>query len=231
MRNYQLTAGRYRITETFNEYCNWGMGTLDGEILATGTAGESAVFNVPADGEYILYYAAGGGGGWVGFRLEREITQEAEVTNIYDLPAIVPAAVSSELDNHGEERIHVAPYIEPAQEEPKPVDECVYVEYDQWASGGPVLIDFSVPYWVLLEDGAYVVLYAENEKPDVENDWYFGVQYFVENGQVVNAHVLGGSEGYVPDGEWDGWALSVDGEGMEFGAYKQCARINVLAGT
>lgn len=30
--------------------------------------------------------------------------------SIYSQPSIVPAAVSSELDNHGEERIHIAPY-------------------------------------------------------------------------------------------------------------------------
>jgi hypothetical protein len=39
---------------------------------------------------------------------------------LYSYPAIVPAALSSELDNHGEERIHVAPYIDEAEYTPTP---------------------------------------------------------------------------------------------------------------
>lgn len=45
---------------------------------------------------------------------------EAAPVDIYSQPSIVPAAVSSELDNHGEERIHIAPYAEPEQATPTP---------------------------------------------------------------------------------------------------------------
>ena len=38
-------------------------------------------------------------------------TDAALVTNIYEQNALVPAAVSSELDDAGEERIHIAPYM------------------------------------------------------------------------------------------------------------------------
>lgn len=37
--------------------------------------------------------------------------------DLYSYPSIVPAAVSSELDESGEERIHIAPYMDPAVEE------------------------------------------------------------------------------------------------------------------
>ena len=32
--------------------------------------------------------------------------------DLYSYPSIVPAAVSSQLDDNGEERIHIAPYID-----------------------------------------------------------------------------------------------------------------------
>lgn len=55
-------------------------------------------------------------GDWVEFVVEQkmEAPEPAEPPIVsYDNPAIVPAAVSSELDDGGEERIHIAPYVEP----------------------------------------------------------------------------------------------------------------------
>lgn len=47
-------------------------------------------------------------------------TGEIEVTNIYNQKSIVPAAVSSQLDVTGEERIHIAPYVEIVVPPPPP---------------------------------------------------------------------------------------------------------------
>lgn len=45
---------------------------------------------------------------------------------VYDYPSLVPAAVSSELDNHGEERIHIAPY-----EDVKFPPQCTFVVFGE----------------------------------------------------------------------------------------------------
>lgn len=52
--------------------------------------------------------------------------EQSANTSIYEQPAIVPAAVSSELDDAGEERIHVAPYLE--EEEPVEVEGAIEID-------------------------------------------------------------------------------------------------------
>lgn len=66
-----------------------------------------------------------------------ESTQRVEVwrecegaeLGVYDQKSIIPAAVSSELDNHGEERIHIAPYEDFVSSDvpPEPEPDCAEV--------------------------------------------------------------------------------------------------------
>lgn len=96
---------------------------VDWPLDAIYSAGDSETFQVefPDDRVRIYNYSDG-----VARVLLAYPTEAPVVTDIYSQPAIVPAAVSSELDNHGEERIHIAPYIE--QEIPE-VCAYMYVEY------------------------------------------------------------------------------------------------------
>lgn len=57
------------------------------------------------------------------FMMPQEIGEECEIR--YDYESIVPAAVSSQLDTTGEERIHIAPYIDPPEPEPIPEERMV----------------------------------------------------------------------------------------------------------
>lgn len=122
IRTYNLTAGNYRITEYINDYVDWWLYDPDEYTVASGYEGSSREFTVPKDGVYSLEYMGSSTPSDVGFRLERYEQVEVEITDIYSQPAIVPAAVSSELDNHGEERIHIAPYVDPPELSP---DSCM----------------------------------------------------------------------------------------------------------
>lgn len=123
IRTYNLTAGNYRITEYINDYVDWSLYDPDGNVVENGIEGQSREFTVPQDGEYTLEYTGSESPSSVGFRLERYGQVEVEITDIYAQPSIVPAAVSSELDNHGEERIHVAPYVDIVVPDPRPPEE------------------------------------------------------------------------------------------------------------
>lgn len=73
-------------------------------VPSSGSTMELSVHNVPS--EVIIEYV--------------EEAPEPEVIDMYSMPSIVPAAVSSELDDGGEERIHIAPYVEPPPPPPPP---------------------------------------------------------------------------------------------------------------
>jgi len=99
--------------------------------------------------------------------------------SLYEYPSIVPAAVSSELDNHGEERIHIAPYVEDTSYDPAPVCVLLYGT-DVWGTGGDnssITIDFAdnMPVWfdpespfVLEFDGLGSATYAQEEFDNYE---------------------------------------------------------------
>lgn len=78
-----------------------------------------------------------------------------DIPSMFDRPAIVPAAVSSQLDDTGEERIHVAP-LSPTR--------LTYITgtpaslYTKWGEGGLVVLDKSVPDWA--DTGATIDVYA-----------------------------------------------------------------------
>lgn len=63
-----------------------------------------------------------------------------DLPNLYDRPAIVPAAVSSQLDDTGEERIHVAHVIPTALQYIPPQANQVVV-WGRWTGGGGIYFD------------------------------------------------------------------------------------------
>lgn len=83
--------------------------------------GESYTMSVQTDDQTV--WISSGGVNEARVKIEYVPT---EVVNLYEQQAIVPAAVSSQLDVTGEERIHIAPYVE--QEIPE-VCAYMYVEY------------------------------------------------------------------------------------------------------
>lgn len=63
-----------------------------------------------------------------------------DLPNLYDRPAIVPAAVSSQLDDTGEERIHVA-HVIPTVLQYIPPQANQVVVWGRWTGGGGIYFD------------------------------------------------------------------------------------------
>ena len=187
LRTYNLTAGNYRITAYINDYVDWWLYDPDGNVVENGIEGQSSEFTVPQDGEYTLEYI-----GSAGFRLEREEQEEVEVTDIYSQPSIVPAAVSSELDNHGEERIHIAPYIE--EPEPQPQGpSCTPADFTNWDAG--VYLSSALP---TLYEGESVYI----DHPIAQGGTYYEGDLVISFDEVL---------GDIPAGSYPGVALVTEG--------------------
>lgn len=102
------------------------------------------------------------------------ITYEVEASvasDLYEQKAIVPAAVSSQLDVTGEERIHIAPYEEkdntPA---PAPVEKCSYIFGTYGYSEGELVVVREsnvrdMPSWFAWGESQFLVRFAD--EPDV----------------------------------------------------------------
>lgn len=103
----------------------------------TLTMGESAVVAADSSGDIFFNYF--GGSSPV---TEVSMTQEVPSGDLFSYSAIVPAAVSSELDESGEERIHIAPYADSEEGSPEPPTECAYIVVnivDSGEAGGRVI--------------------------------------------------------------------------------------------
>lgn len=70
-------------------------------------------------------------------------SENLPVSSLYEQPAMVPAAVSSELDDAGEERIHMAPKIETA---PLPPAGCPFWFFSGGGGSNSYISDFDIPY-------------------------------------------------------------------------------------
>lgn len=88
----------------------------------------------------------------------RDCEGEELPTNLYEYPAIVPAAVSSQLDVTGEERIHIAPWVDEVESE-APVQGCASVTvtsgYDPYVEIGPS----GMPSWYS-DEASFAIRYG-----------------------------------------------------------------------
>lgn len=129
-----------------------------------------------ADGENVVLSQASGDN----VQISIVYVTEAAPVDVYSQPSIVPAAVSSELDNHGEERIHIAPYVDVTLPEPGP-EVCAELSVDPYESPytyGPS--PSHMPSW--WEPGmSFAVRFPDSGTNDV---WYF---YYDEEYETYRA--------------------------------------------
>lgn len=137
-----------------------------GSVILSEGESENFILNpedyFPESSGFIAFY----GNGTIRFEYASETP---EIENIYDQPSIVPAAVSSELDNHGEERIHIAPYVDVILPGPGPevCTELFVTPYESPYTYGPS--PSHTPSW--WEPGmSFAVRFPDSGTGDV---WYF----------------------------------------------------------
>lgn len=148
------------------------------------------------------------------FSFQKYFTGTEPVEDLYTQRSIVPAAVSSELDESGEERIHIAPYIDM----PTPAAVCMELTASQiGGSGSSCCIH-----------GAFVNAPGEFSIYDgFEIDWY-------DDGNFVPYDVLSAGNWQIQDG-FDSFYGPATGKGVlrqttEAGEFLSCLLWEVPAG-
>src|SRR5690606_25941121 len=113
-----------------------------------------------------------------------------EVVNLYEQQAIVPAAVSSQLDVTGEERIHIAPYHEVVV--PEPEVDCAELDISSTGGTNSIIQDSdlsNLPSWLVLGDPMEIRFYPDGEWSQYELDEHG--RYELVEGETVFGEASG----------------------------------------
>lgn len=169
MSELQLESGTYRIRIT-DKY------PQNAELVVQVSGDEYEEFFVQTSHEFTLTsnsslstYMNGDGSGNSYINWVVEVPRPEEDVDIYSQLAIVPAAISSELDNHGEERIHIAPYVEEPELQPQG-PSCTPADFTNWDAGvylsspvptlyegESVYIDYPISQWGVYSEADLVI--------------------------------------------------------------------------
>lgn len=147
--------------------------------------GESYTMSVQTDDQTV--WISSGGVNEARVKIEYVPT---EVVNLYEQQAIVPAAVSSQLDVTGEERIHIAPYHEVVV--PEPEEDCAELYIGSFSGSNTIIQqeDLSnLPSWFVLGDPMEIRFYPDSEGSKYELDEHG--RYELVEGETVFGEASG----------------------------------------
>lgn len=100
-------------------------GTSNKEVVAAWPVRSKNQYRLAFLDGYVVTMTTSGGAAPPTFSFRKYFKNplpDVEVDSLYDYPAIIPIAVSSELDEAGEERVHVADYYTPEENSDPPFD-------------------------------------------------------------------------------------------------------------